>query len=94
MGSPGRPDLVGPYEFKGGLQGIGDADTQKLWQVGMLACYLHGTRSVRAGVPLDQPGVPDSDNFHLAGQDLDRRSLDRLLASTAAGRDSDNHGAH
>ena len=52
MGSPVRPDLVEPYEFKGGLQGIGDADTQKLWRVGMLACYLHSTRSVRAGVRL------------------------------------------
>ena len=26
MGSPGRPDLVEPYEFKGGLQGIGDTE--------------------------------------------------------------------
>ena len=44
MGSPGRLNLAGQYKFMGGLRGLNDAVTQKLWQVGVLASYLHSTR--------------------------------------------------
>ncbi len=55
--------------------------TQKLWQVGVLVSYLHSTRRVRAGSPLVQEAlaITDDGNYHLAGEILDRGTLEDRL---------------
>ena len=92
MGSPDHLCTSEPYEYLSGKRGLSDDNTQKLWQVGVLVAYLHSTRRVRAGSPLDQEtlAITEDGNYHLAGKMLDRATLDRLMITSAVGPEADS----